>query len=162
MDETVFSWQDGKIVKSEKFNNGVLKKYTLYGYDDAGNVGEAAVHDRQPNGELKLSLLFVYLYRTDGNIYKQMTYVPIVGSEEYSLISTRSFDQYLDIANPFSMMEILPNVNSQPNLPGSYRVEENGHDILYQFTYEFDESGKPARRTASSSAGSEVAYYEYY
>jgi hypothetical protein len=60
------------------------------------------------------------------------------------------------------MMEILPNVNSQPNLPGSYQVEENGHNILYQFSYEFDENGKPTRRTASSSAGSEVAYYEYY
>ncbi len=162
VDETIFSWQDGKIVKSEKFNNGVLKQFTLYGYDDAGNVGEAAVHDRQPNGELKLSLLFVYLYRTDGNIYKQLTYVPIAGPEEYSLISTRTFDLYLDTASSFSMMEILPNVNSQPNLPGSYRVEENGHDILYQFAYEFDANGKPTRRTATSSAGSEVAYYEYY
>jgi hypothetical protein len=162
VDETNFTWQDGRIVKAEKFNNGVLKQYTLYGYDNAGNVGEAAVHDRQPDGELKLSLLFVYLYRTDGNIYKQLTHVPIEGPEEYSLISTRTFDQYLATASTFSMMEILPNVNSQPNLPGSYQVEENGHNILYQFSYEFDENGKPTRRTASSSAGSEVAYYEYY
>jgi hypothetical protein len=162
VDETVYTWQEGKIVKSEKFNNGELKQFTLYGYDDAGNVGESAVHDRQPNGEYKLSLLFVYLYRTDGNIYKQLTHVPIEGPEEYSLISTRTFDQYLDSASPFSMLEILPNINSQPNLPGSYQVEENGHNILYQFTYVFDENGNPTRRTATSSAGSEVASYEYY
>jgi hypothetical protein len=60
------------------------------------------------------------------------------------------------------MLEILPNINSQPNLPGSYQVEENGHNILYQFTYVFDENGNPTRRTATSSAGSEVASYEYY
>lgn len=160
--EILYTWEAGRIVKEEKFTDGVLKRYTLYGYDDAGNVGEAAIHDRQPNGELKLSLLLVYLHRTDGNIYKQLTYVPIVGSEEYALISTRTFDLYLDTANPFSMMDILPNVNSQPNLPGSYRVQENGHDILYQFSYEFDENGKPVRRTATSSTGSEVTFYEYY
>lgn len=162
LSEVVYTWKNGKIIKEEEFKNGVLKKYILYGYDGAGNVGEAAVHYRQPDGELKLSLLFVYLYFQDGNIYKQMTYSPVEGPEEYSLISTRTFENYLSVENPFTMVEILPNKDTQPNLPGSYRVEENGHNILYQFSYEFDTDGRPTKRTATSSSASEVAYYEYY
>lgn len=160
--KTLYTWESGRIVKEESFTDGLLKKYTLYGYDQAGNVGEAAVHYRQPDGELKLSLLMVYLHRQDGNIYKQLTYSPIEGSEEYNLLSTKTFEDYSSKANPFSMVEILPNQNTQPNLPLSYRVEENGFDILYQFRYEFDAAGKPTKRIATSSTGTEVVTYEYY
>jgi hypothetical protein len=48
------------------------------------------------------------------------------------------------------MVDILPDQKSQNNLPASYRIEENGHDITYQFTYEFDNAGKPLSRTATS------------
>lgn len=162
VDETRYVWNEGKIVKSEEYRSGTLKQYTLYSYDDAGNVGEAAAHYRQPNGEMKLGLLFVYLYKTDGNLYKQLVYTPIEGSDDYNLNSTRTYDGYLDIDNPFPMVEIIPTIVSQPKLPASYRVEENGHDILYTFTYEFSEDGQPTKRTATSPSGSEVAYYEYY
>lgn len=162
VEETRFVWEGGKITKSEEYKNGQLKKYTLYGYDDAGNVGEAAVHFRQPNGEIKLSILLVYLYKTDGNLYKQLTYIPIEGSDDYNLNSTRTYDNYIDVENPFPMVEILPNMVTQRQLPSSYRVEENGHDFLYTFTYEYGEDGRPAKRTATSSSGSETAYYQYY
>lgn len=104
----------------------------------------------------------VYLHRQDGNIYKQLTYSPMEGSEEYNLLSTKTFEDYSNKANPFSMVEILPNQNTQPNLPLSYRVEENGFDIIYQFRYEFDATGKPTKRIATSSIGTEVVTYEYY
>jgi hypothetical protein len=60
------------------------------------------------------------------------------------------------------MVEILPNQHTQPNLPISYRLEEGGFDILFQFTYQFNAAGKPTKRTATASTGTEVAYYEYY
>lgn len=160
--ETYYTWENGRIVKEESFKDGIVKKYTLYGYDQAGNIGEAAVHYRQPDGALKLSLLMVYLHRQDGNIYKQLTYSPMEGSEEYILLSTKTFEDYSNKVNPFSMVEILPNQNTQPNLPLSYRVEENGFDIIYQFRYEFDATGKPTKRIATSSIGTEVVTYEYY
>lgn len=160
--KTVYTWENGKITKSEKFKEGVLVAYSTYGYDDAGNVGETAVFYKQESGELKMGLLFVYLYFTNGNIHKQMAYAPVDGPEEYSLLSTKTYDHYLDNLNPFTMVEILPNVITQINLPGSYREEANGFDFLFQLSYEFDETGKPTKRTASSSTGSETAYYEYY
>ena len=64
--------------------------------------------------------------------------------------------------NPFSMVEILPNQHTQPNLPISYRLEEGGHDFLFQFTYQFNAAGKPTKRTATSSIGSETTNYQYY
>jgi len=162
VNETAFLWENGKVIKDEEYKNGVLTKYTLYGYDAAGNVGEVAVHHRQPNGEYKMSFLFVYLYKVDGNLYKQLVHTPVEGSDDYTLIATRTYDNYLDVENPFPMVEILPHMTTQPQLPTTYRVEENGHDILYQLSYEFSEDGKPVKRTATSPSGSETAYYEYY
>jgi hypothetical protein len=160
--ERIFTWENGRITKVEKFDDGVLKQQTLYGYDDAGNVGEALHYYRQPSGEMKPGLLFVYLYYLNGNIYKQLTYNPVEGSEEYPLISTRTYENYLDKENPYLTVEILPNVNAQPNLPGTLRTEENGFDILYQFAYEFDTNGRPIKRTTTTPTGNEVAEYQYY
>lgn len=160
--KTTYTWENGRIIKSEKFREGVLRSYSLYGYDEAGNVGETAVFYRQENGEMKMGFLFVYLYFNNGNIYKQLSYSPIEGSEEYTLLSTKTYDHYLAQSNPFTMVDILPTVDTMLNLPGTYREETNGHDFLYQFTYEFDAAGRPTKRVASSGTSAETAYYEYY
>lgn len=159
---TTYTWENGRIVKEESVRDGEIKKYILYGYDDAGNVGESAIYYRQPNGELKFSMLIVFLYYLDGNLYKQMNYSPIEGSEDYNLLSTKTWESYSTKENQFTMVELLPNHTTQPNLPLSYRLEEGGHNILFQFTYEFNADGQPTKRTATSSTGSEVSTYEYY
>lgn len=157
-----YLWENNRIVKSETYKNGSLKEFTLYGYDPAGNVGEVAVHYKQEDGSFPLSLLFVYLYHIDGNVYKRLAYSPIEDSEDFNLLSTQTYEHYLNVENPFSMVEILPNMKTQLTLPSSYRVEENGHDITYDFDYEFDDQGRPTLRRATSSTGSEVATYHYF
>ena len=42
--EEIFVREGDRIVKSEEYTNSVLTKYSVYGYDVAGNVAEAAVH----------------------------------------------------------------------------------------------------------------------
>jgi hypothetical protein len=160
--EEIFIREGDRIVKSEEYSNNVLTRYTLFGYDDAENVAEAAVHYRQPDGTLKLATMIVYLYHTDHNIFKVLTYDAVEGSEDPVLIGTKTFENYLDVENPFPMVEILPGHSTQNKLPISYRVEENGHDITYQFNYQISEEGKPLSRTATSPSASEIAYYEYY
>jgi hypothetical protein len=161
--ETYYLWEGDRITKTEQYTNGVMTQYMQYGYDDAGNIGEVAIFNRQPDGEFLMSFLNVYLYFTDGNVYKKMVYVPTPeGAEDFALIRTDTFDHYLDQENPFPMVEILPNVKSQSKLPTSYRTEANGKDILYELSYEFDDDGKPLRRTASFPGGSESATYLYY
>ena len=160
--EEIYLREGNKITKSEEYTNSVLTKYTLYGYDDAGNVAEAAVHYRQPDGTLKLATIFVYLYHNDHNIYKVLTYTAVEGSEDHDLIGTKTFDHYVDVENPFPMVEVLPDQSAQNKLPASYRIEENGHDITYQFNYQYSEEGKPLSRTATSPSASEIAYYHYY
>ena len=160
--ERIFLREGDKIVRSEEYTNGVLKQYTLYGYDQAGNVAETNVHYRQPDGSIKRALMFVYLYHLDHNVYKVLSYAIPKGSDEPVFIGTKTFDHYLDVENPFPMVEILPDQKAQNKLPASYRVEENGHDITYQFDYDYSVEGKPLSRTATSSSGSEIAYYEYY
>lgn len=162
MTETIYVWKNNQITKEETFKDGILKKYIVYGYDPAGNVGESSIYHRQPNGEFKLSLVIVYLYRQDGNIYKQLNYYPGEGSENHQLLSTKTFEEYSTSENPFTMVDILPNKKTQPNLPLSYRSEEGDHNIFYQLTYQFNTAGQPTIRTATSSIGTEVAHYEYY
>jgi len=78
------------------------------------------------------------------------------------LIGTKTFDRYFDVENQFPMVDILPDQKAQNKLPASYRVEEDGHDIIYELTYQYSNEGKPLSRTATSSSRQEVAYYEYY
>ncbi len=79
--ETVYTWEGNKIIKSERIKNGELQEYKLYGYDDAGNVGEITEYNKQANGDFVMSFIFVYLYHSDGNIYKRLVYYP--GEESY-------------------------------------------------------------------------------
>ncbi len=159
--ENYYVWEGDRIVKEEQYTNGLLTRLIEYGYDQAGNVGEALYTYRQPDGEMKAGLLFVYLYFTDGNIYKKMVYNPQENAEP-AWIETHTYENYLPVENPFPMVEILPNVSAQRNLATSYHYEGNGKDLAYQMAYEFDANGLPISRTASWSNGSERAVYEYY
>jgi hypothetical protein len=81
--EEIFLREGGRIVRSEQHTNGVLTAYTLYGYDQAGNVAEEAIHYKQPDGSLKLATHLVYLYHTDHNVYKVLVYsIPANSDEE--------------------------------------------------------------------------------
>lgn len=149
-------------MRSEKIINGQKTAYSEYDYDSDGNIGAQALYNRQASGEYKLSLLFVYLYFTDGNLYKQLTFIPIAGSEEHQLISTRTYEGYSNVLNPFPAIEIVPGVVAQRTLPASYRLEENGADLLYQFSYQYRADGLPARRATSGAGQAEMTTYQYY
>ncbi len=161
-DDEYFYEENGRIVRSEKIVNGQRTAYSEYDYDEAGNVAGQADYHLQPTGEYSQSLVYAYLYFDGGDLYKQLTYIPAAGSGELLLISTRTYDGYSNIANPFPSVEIIPGISAQRHLPGTFRLEENGSDFLYFFSYEYREDGLPKRRTASGPAGTEVTVYEYY
>ena len=103
-----------------------------------------------------------YLYFDDGNLYKVLLYNASAEGEEPVLISTRTYDGYIDVVNPFPMVEILPTVKTQTKLPTVYRVEEGGIDLLYNVSYEFRADGLVGKRIASGTQDSEVVAYSYY
>jgi hypothetical protein len=160
--DVLFTWASDKITKSETVDHGVLKQYTEFDYDEQGNISGAANYFRQPDGQLKLAFLNLYLYFLDGNLHKSMTYIPGNGPEEYALISTKTYDGYLAKANPFPMVEILPTTRTQTKLPSSYLVEENGITLRYNFTYEYRADGLVTKRIARSGILTETAHYQYY
>lgn len=158
-----YYYENGRIIRSETIQDGVLKSYSEYDYDPAGNVGAQALYHRNPyTGEMAQSYIFIYLYFNDGNIYKQLTYLPASGAEEPELHSTRTYDNYTDTLNPFPMIEILPNAVAQKHLPGTFRIEENGVDLQYRLSYEFDENGVLVKRVTTGPGGTEATVYEYY
>jgi hypothetical protein len=92
-----------------------------------------------------------------------MVYAPPASeTEEPLIISTETFDNYLNKPNPFPVVEVLPNIKAQKELPASYRYEGNGHDLQYNFSYEFREDGQVGKRTTTGPRGVEVAVYYYY
>ncbi|KYG82242.1 hypothetical protein AWN68_15480 [Roseivirga echinicomitans] len=152
-----FISENGRIIRSEKIEYGVKKSYSEYDYDFMGNVAGRADYYLQSNGSYVLSLMFVYLYFQDGNLYKQLAYYPAQNGD-LKLTSTRTYDHYYDKVNPFPVNEIIPTISSQTKLPGSYRIEENDVDLFYQFSYEFNANGEVTKRTTNS----ESTLYLYY
>jgi len=150
-----------RIILSEKFNAGLLKTYTIYSYDEAGNVGEAAVFNRQPSGEYVMSDLFVYLYYYNtGSLSKRLTYYPVPGTEDYELIQEETYHYFLYYpVNPFPMVDILPGINVQRSYPSKYILSRDGQEYNYPMTYVFNDQGFPERRTTSNG---EVTIYQYY
>jgi hypothetical protein len=116
----------------------------------------------QPDGNFKLSTVGVLFHYVDGNLYKHLVYTPSNGNdEELYLVSTSTFENYIDKDNPFPMIEVLPGINVQKKLPGTYRHEANGHDLRYNLSYEFREDGKVSKRTVTGPTA-EVVVYQYY
>lgn len=152
-----FIKQNGRIIRSEKIEYGVKKAYSEYDYDFVGNVSGRADYYLQSNGSYELSLIFVYLYFQDGNLYKQLAYYPAQNGD-LKLTSTRTYDHYLDKVNPFPVNEVIPTIKTQTKLPASYRVEENDVDLLYKFNYEFNTNGEVTKRTTKG----ESTLYFYY
>ncbi len=151
---------NGKIVRSETISWGEMVAYSIYDYDPAGNVGGKAVYHKQPTGEFLMTDIYVYLHFDNGNLYKTLNYAPGVNGAEPELRSETTYEHYIGINNPFPLMELLPNINSQPNWPTSYQMVGNGQNTLYNFSYELNEAGQPARRTVSGT--SEYTVYKYY
>lgn len=160
--DRVFTWENGRIVKEETINHGVVKDYTNYDYDSEGNIAGSEKYWLNPENKFVLTSILVNLYYQDGNLYKTMLYSPTQDQEEPYLVSTRTYEDYISAENPFPMGDILPTIKSQKNLHRTYILEESGHTFNFNLTYEFNETGQVTRRTARSGNISETAVYYYY
>lgn len=160
--EVLYQWTDGRITKSETIWNGTIHNYSEYAYDDAGNIGGVVTYHRQNDGSFAKGFYTIYLYFTDGNLYKSLTYQDSDDPENPYLVSTRIYDNYTEVANPFPMTEVLPNIKMQKTLATTYRVEDSSGDLLYHMSYEFRADGQPEKRIATSSTDVQTAVYHYY
>lgn len=158
--ETTFTWSLTKITRSDTRYMGTAKSYSEFYYDAQGNVARAANYFRQPDGSFLMSFENRYEYFADGNLKTSQTFIS--ASNELKLIATRTFDQYIDVANPFPTIDIHPAFQTQKGLPRTYTVRDNGVAIDYTMSYEFDKNGSVIKRTTTSTQASETAFYTYY
>lgn len=157
--EVTYIYENGKVVKTEEHVNGVLRKYSLFGYDDTGNIGEVVVYDRQPDASFINTLHFIYLYHTNGNLYTKLTYQPV--GDDYELLSEDIYEDYLDKENQFGIM-IIPGNSIQRNLPLTYTHKTGDTTLNYTITYQFYPNGKAESRTVVGPTTVENTQYEYY
>lgn len=159
---TYYIWEGNRVAKTEKYASQNLVQRIEYGYDDAGNVGEMVYYDRQQNGTMQRSMVNIFLYHQDGNVYKKMTY-NVQENQELALSSTQTFENYLMKPNPVPMLETLPHLNAQPNLPQSYRYEIHDTAVQYQLQYRFRADGLLTQRTVTDGKGTtETTNYTYH
>jgi hypothetical protein len=163
--EVLYRWENGRIVKSEDIRDGIMLAYTEFDYDEHDRVAGAVSYYPEGNGTFSKGMYTVYLYFTDGNLYKSLTYQDNADPEgDPYLVSTKTYDNYLDVANPFDISEVLPTVRTQQKLASVYRLEESGSgvDLAYNLTYEFREDGRPTKRIATAPGDVQTAVYHYY
>jgi hypothetical protein len=162
--EIVYHWSNDRIIRSDEVVDGEVQDYIEYEYDEAGKVGLVAEYHKQNDGNYQKGFFTVYLYFLDGNLFKSLTYQETVNPEEPHLVSTKTYENYIGVYNPFSMSEILPTVKTQTKLASTYRVEESGSglDATYHMVYEYTAEGLPEKRTATATGDVQTAVYYYY
>ncbi|MCP9200998.1 hypothetical protein MKO06_13855 [Gramella sp. GC03-9] len=153
-----FYWNDDKISSSEMVKNGEKTSLSTYEYNPEGSIASQTLYHPDETGMLKVSFVFAYIYFSDGNLNKQITFIPDTSFDGYAVISQRTHDNYSEKLNRFPVNEIVPTIITQKNLPGSYRIEENGTDLIYSFSYEFDSDNRAIKRSTSN----EITTYSYY
>ena len=77
------------------------------------------------------------------------------------LASTQTFEDYLAQPNPLPMVETLPHLNAQPNLPRTYQLEIGGQTLHYEIQYQLRADGLPTQRTLRGGANTETTTYVY-
>lgn len=155
-----FTHENGRILRSKTIRDGVMKSYTNYEYDLAGKVIGAVQYYLQPSGEYKMSMRYHYTYHPSGNLHQRLHYTPDAGGG-FSLVEKHSYEDYTRTANPFLLMELVPNLQSQAQMPASYSLDAHGMSLSYNFRYDTNREGLPVTRYTSGSAN-EVARYTYY
>ncbi|MBL6447757.1 hypothetical protein JMN32_15670 [Fulvivirga sp. 29W222] len=161
--DTYFYYENDRVTRSEKVENQMIEAYSLYDYDPAGHLGGMVTYHLQENGKYSEGLTHIYLFYDNKNLYKHQVYTKDAHSEDYILLSTKTYDSYIMTHdNPFPMTEVIPGVKMQPNLPTIYRIEEGGVDISYSMSYKFHPDGYVTERTTTSSSGGEITYYEWH
>ena len=153
-----YYWERGKLVRSEESSDEMIYYYSLYGYDDAGYISEKTDFSYDPTLEDYVpSYHYRYTYNAEGNLYRRLGYTNDAETGEYRLVSTETFDDYLDKPNPLPLNDIVPGITAQKNLPGTYRLQTT-HNRLYNYNYTFDPEGKMIR----SIMNDQVITIEYY
>lgn len=151
-----FIWEDSKIVKSDHLENGIITSYKIYNYNNEGKIATVYNNVRNSDNTYGLTTVEFYEYLNDNLKKKEIwnTFILLT----WQLVSTQTFETYLSKENPFQMNEILPLNISQPHLPLNLRHEENGGNILTSYSYEYNSTGRPVKRTAAG----EVTTFSYY
>lgn len=156
--DRIFKWQEGKLISSEEFIENNKYAYSLYEYDEDGNISKKSDYQlNQSQTSFIPTSLFEFSYHVDGNLHKKLIYEYNIIQEEYEHLYTEIYDEYLDKLNLLPLNEIIPGISLHKNLPKSYRIE-NSEEVYHSFTYEYDSEGRVIKRILNE----EIITFEYY
>jgi hypothetical protein len=151
----------GGISKAETYRANKLHEYRIFSYDNAGQIGEEALFERQSSGEFELTRVTLFLYYTHGSLFKRMIFVPEQNNEsDFTLASEETFNYHIGKQNDFPMVEIVPDRKAQLWLVSDYQLTVNGVNRSFSYDYTYDEKGRAVQRTTQGKF--ETVSYAYY
>ena len=162
-DETTkFTWDNDKIFASATYSNGNKIGFSFFDYNERDQLISVEIYRNDGGVGFLRTDSIGFTYHHDSNVYRVFKYAFDYDSQRLVLISTETFSEYLPAPNPVAIIEILPVVNLQTNLPKEYTVANNGGSRnVYTIQYQLRPDGYPRERIVTSGGTSERTVYTY-
>lgn len=168
-----YTWEDGKIVRSDQYINDVFTQYYTFSYDERGRVREYSTWQDIPEegGEIPVAKE-VYIYDGRDNTTNQFLYYYDSGIKGHRLLTAFEFSDYDDkiaTENLFDGYSFNPTAVFRKNNPGKM-VTKNASGmtgLIDEYTYVYNSHGYATRKTTTSvfsyngSGGSYNTYYYF-
>lgn len=153
-DFTALTWEDGKIVKSEKVVGFFGVNQSIFEYED-GKLSRKRDFTLDMNRNATETDRYHYTYYSSGNLKTESRYSLVNGS--WKEITMRTYDAYSEQPNP-SPLEAAPGLPLQQQLNATQITIENNETKMLYYAHVFDADGKVTERFD----GYETLKYSYY
>ncbi|MBT1704780.1 hypothetical protein [Chryseosolibacter indicus] len=164
VDETIsYVWMDDKIIASKNYSNGQQYAFSIYDYNEKGQLIASVymIRDEGGIGYLRKTENS-YTYSNDGNLFQVYEYNFNAERLELELVSVKTYLGYISgSSNPVDDYEILPNVKLQHALPTGYTIATTSGVTEYKVQYVLKSNQYPQEKKVTSE-GVEPLVTQYF
>ena len=155
-DYLALTWENGKIVKSEKVVGFFGISQSFFEYEN-GRLTRRRDYDLDGNRNTTETDRYTYTYHSNGNIQAEVHSSLVDG--EWKEISTRTFNSYSQEFDP-SPIGIAPYLFPQQQLYMTVTIQENNNSRSFYYAHVYDNEGRLIERKRND--GQENIKYSYY
>lgn len=153
-DGEYFTWENGKIMMTEKVTGFFGTNQSLFEYKD-GKLSRRRDYVMDGNRNTTETDRFIYTYHSSGDLKTEVHSSLVNGV--WQEISTTNYDSYGEAINPFPL-EAAPGMPLQQHLNGTMTINQNNETRSLYYAHTYDANGKVVTR----HDGFELINYYYY
>ena len=168
-----YSYEDGRIIRTDEYLDDVFSRYHTFSYDDRGRVDEFLTWQEVPEfGGVVPVGREIYVYDSRDNLSNQFLYYynpAILGHELLTAFEYSDYDNHIEAERLFDGYAFNPGAVFRKNNPGKMVTKNKlgNTTLIDQYVYVYNERGYATRKTTTSlfpyngSGGSYDTYYYY-